>query len=40
VKLNPSTAHIQRGLPVMALVAALIRLRWRRERQMKLWEKR
>jgi hypothetical protein len=40
VKLNLSTAHIQRGLPVMALIGALLRLKWRREQQMKIWEKR
>lgn len=36
MKLSKPTAHLQRPVPVMALVAALIRLRARRGEQMKL----
>jgi hypothetical protein len=36
MKLTRSTAHIQRSLPIMALVAAIIRLRARRAEQLNL----
>jgi hypothetical protein len=38
VKLTRSTAHVQRTLPVMALVSAILRIkaRWVRAEQMKL----
>jgi hypothetical protein len=38
VKLARSTAHIQRTLPVMALVSAILRIkaRWSRAEQTKL----
>lgn len=35
-RLTRSTAHILRPLPVLALVAALMRLQWRRAEQMRL----
>lgn len=37
-KLSNSTAHLQQPLPVLALIAALIRLRVRRGEQMRLFE--
>lgn len=36
MKLSRPTAHLQRPVPVLALVAALIRLRARRGEQLKL----
>lgn len=36
MKLTPSTRRLERPVPVMALVAALIRLRVRRAEQLKL----
>jgi hypothetical protein len=36
MNLNPSTRRIERSPAVMALVAAILRLRWRRAEQLRL----
>lgn len=36
MKLRRETAHLQRSVPVMSLVAAILRLKMRREQQLKL----
>lgn len=36
MKLTPSTRRLERSVPVMALIAALVRLKARRGEQLKL----
>ena len=36
--MSRSTAHLQQPVPVLALVAAILRLKARREEQLRLWK--
>ena len=37
-QVNRSTVHLQQPIPVLALVAAIVRLKVRREEQLKLYK--